>query len=81
MCPPRRGHRTVATGRAGTARTGIVTRMPTDGRLRIGSAAETFTATVTLQLVGEGRVSLDNTVERWLPGVATGKGQRSRLDD
>ncbi|MFF8659240.1 serine hydrolase [Streptomyces huasconensis] len=28
--------------------------MPRDGRFRIGSATKTFTATVVLQLVGEG---------------------------
>ncbi|UGQ12000.1 beta-lactamase family protein [Yinghuangia sp. ASG 101] len=29
----------------------------------------TFTAAVVPQLVGEGRMSLEDTVERWLPGV------------
>jgi D-alanyl-D-alanine carboxypeptidase len=38
-------------------------------RVRIGSVAKTFTATLVLQLVGEGRLGLDDTVERWLPGL------------
>lgn len=48
--------------------------MPRDGRFRIGSATKTFTATVVLQLVGEGRMSLEDTVEQWLPGVVRGNG-------
>ena len=38
-------------------------------RLRIGSVTKTFTAVVALQLVGEGRLSLDDTVGRRLPGL------------
>jgi D-alanyl-D-alanine carboxypeptidase len=30
---------------------------------------KTFTATLVLQLIGEGRLSLDDTAERWLPGL------------
>ncbi len=37
-------------------------------RFRVGSLTKTYTATVVLQLVGEGRLSLQDTVERWLPG-------------
>jgi D-alanyl-D-alanine carboxypeptidase len=48
--------------------------MPRDGRFRIGSATKTFTATVVLQLVGEGRMSLEDTVAQWLPGVVGGSG-------
>ncbi|CAM5701160.1 serine hydrolase domain-containing protein [Streptomyces purpurascens] len=39
---------------------------------RIGSASKTFIATVVLQLVAEGELSLDDTVEKWLPGVVRG---------
>lgn len=60
--------------RAGTARTGTARPMPWDGRLRIGSATKTFTAAVVLQLVGEGELSLEDTVEEWLPGVVRGNG-------
>lgn len=43
-------------------------------RFRIASTTKTFVATVVLQLVGEGRLSLDDTVEHWLPGVVSGNG-------
>ena len=36
---------------------------------RVGSLTKPFVATVVLQLVAEGRVSLQDTVERWLPGI------------
>lgn len=36
-------------------------------RFRVGSITKTFVATVALQLVGEGRMSLDDPVGRWLP--------------
>ncbi|MGJ3560328.1 serine hydrolase domain-containing protein [Streptomyces sp. INA 01156] len=48
--------------------------VPEDGHLRLGSVTKTFVATVVLQLVDEGRLSLDRTVERLLPGVVTGAG-------
>ena len=38
-------------------------------RFRIGSVTKTFVATVVLQLAGEGELRLDETVERWLPGL------------
>jgi D-alanyl-D-alanine carboxypeptidase len=37
-------------------------------RARIGGVTKSFTATVVLQLAGEGRLRLGDTVERWLPG-------------
>src|SRR5215217_3299256 len=36
-------------------------------RFRIGSITKTFVATRVLQLVGEGRIHLEDPVERWLP--------------
>ena len=41
-------------------------------RFDIGSTGKTFVATVVLQLVEEGRLSLDDSVERWLPGKIDG---------
>jgi D-alanyl-D-alanine carboxypeptidase len=38
-------------------------------RFRVGSLTKTFVSTVALQLVGEGKLSLDDSVERWLPGL------------
>jgi D-alanyl-D-alanine carboxypeptidase len=62
------------SARAGTAERGTGRPMPRNGRFRIGSVSKTFTATVVLQLVGEGRMSLEDTVEQWLPGVVQGNG-------
>ncbi|MBZ3900769.1 serine hydrolase domain-containing protein [Streptomyces griseiscabiei] len=45
---------------------------------RVGSITKTFVATVLLQLEAEGRLSLDDTVEKWLPGVVRGKGHDGR---
>ena len=52
--------------------------VPPDGRFRIASTRKAFVATVALQLVGEHRLSLDDTVERWLPGVVRGNGNDGR---
>jgi D-alanyl-D-alanine carboxypeptidase len=48
--------------------------VPVNGHYRIGSNTKTFTATVVLQLASEGELSLDDTVERHLPGVVEGNG-------
>src|SRR6478752_922119 len=47
------------------------TNAPVDpaGHFRIGSVTKTFTATAVLQLTGDGTLSLDDMVERWLPGM------------
>ncbi|MEV6350722.1 serine hydrolase domain-containing protein [Actinoplanes sp. NPDC051851] len=60
--------------RAGVADLEKQTPVPADGYFRMGSNTKTFVAVVTLQLAGEGRLSLDDTVEHWLPGVVTGNG-------
>jgi D-alanyl-D-alanine carboxypeptidase len=44
-------------------------------RFRIGSVTKSFVATLVLQLVGEGRLRLDDNLERWLPGLVP-KGER-----
>ena len=38
-------------------------------RFRVGSVTKSFMATVLLQLVGERKLRLDDSLERWLPGV------------
>ncbi|ANN21361.1 D-alanyl-D-alanine carboxypeptidase [Amycolatopsis orientalis] len=43
-------------------------------RFRIASNTKAFVATVVLRLAGEGALSLDDTVERRLPGVVRGPG-------
>lgn len=59
---------------AGTAQLGTDTPVSVDTHYRTGSITKTFVATTILQLVGEGRLSLDDTVDHWLPGVITGNG-------
>ncbi|MEV4758487.1 serine hydrolase domain-containing protein [Micromonospora sp. NPDC049559] len=54
------------------------TPVPLDGYFRMGSNTKTFVAVVVLQLVGEGRLSLDDSVDRWLPGVVAGNGNDGR---
>jgi D-alanyl-D-alanine carboxypeptidase len=46
---------------------------PTD-HFRTASLTKTYTSTVVLQLVAEGRLRLDDSVERWLPGLVPAGG-------
>jgi D-alanyl-D-alanine carboxypeptidase len=76
-------------GTVALVRHGDRTRVLTDGvadlrtrrapsartRFRIGSVTKPYVATVVLQLVQEGRLSLDDTVDRWLPGAVPGGDQ------
>src|SRR4051812_25018439 len=57
------------TARSGVARLGASRGVPVNGRFRIASVTKTFTATVILQLVGERRLALDDSVSRYLPGL------------
>ncbi|MFF5125319.1 serine hydrolase domain-containing protein [Streptomyces syringium] len=59
---------------AGVADVRTRAKVPVDGQVRAGSNTKTFTATVILQLVGEGKVRLDAPVERYLPGLIRGEG-------
>lgn len=61
-----------ATGGVADQATGDRARL--GDRFRIASTTKTFVATVVLQLVAEGRLSLDDTVEHWLPKVVSGNG-------
>jgi D-alanyl-D-alanine carboxypeptidase len=45
------------------------TPMHVGDRFRIGSVTKSFVATVLLQLAGEGKLSLEDSIDRWLPGV------------
>lgn len=47
-------------------------RMTPEARFRIGSLTKSMVATVVLQLVAEQRLSLSDTVQRWLPGLVRG---------
>ncbi|MGW1844672.1 serine hydrolase domain-containing protein [Streptomyces sp. NPDC001966] len=54
-------------GSAGVSRLGEAAKPPVDGHVRIGSNTKTFTATLVLQLVAEGRIGLDTPVADRLP--------------
>ena len=54
------------------------TPVPWTAEFRIGSFTKTFVSATLLQLVGEHRLSLDDTVDRWLPGVVRGNGNDGR---
>ncbi|MFD9570699.1 serine hydrolase domain-containing protein [Streptomyces sp. NPDC059982] len=60
---------------AGLADTATGERARPDHRFRIASNTKSFVSTVLLQLEGEGRLSLDDSVEKWLPGTFRGKGR------
>ncbi|MFE3017915.1 serine hydrolase domain-containing protein [Streptomyces sp. NPDC059256] len=47
-------------------------------RFRVASITKTFVATVLLQMEAEGRLDLDDTVDRHLPGVVRGNGNDGR---
>ncbi|MFI0451391.1 serine hydrolase domain-containing protein [Actinomadura sp. 6N118] len=66
------GGRAVARSGVADLKTGAPVRP--DSYYRIGSTTKTFVATVALQLVGEGKLALTDTVQRWLPGVVRGNG-------
>ncbi|MEV6040447.1 serine hydrolase domain-containing protein [Nonomuraea sp. NPDC052116] len=55
-------------GSAGAAELGGTAKPPINGHVRIGSNTKTFTATLVLQLVAEGKVGLDLPVANYLPG-------------
>jgi D-alanyl-D-alanine carboxypeptidase len=64
--------------RSGRARPGSRRPISYGSYFRIGSATKAFVATVVLQLAAERRLSLADTVARWLPGVVSGHGNNGR---
>ncbi|MGF6888611.1 D-alanyl-D-alanine carboxypeptidase [Nocardia sp. GAS34] len=66
------GRQSVAT--SGTADLNTGRPVPFDGYFRMASTSKTLVATVVLQLEAEGRLSLDDTVDHWLPAVVQGNG-------
>ncbi|MFF7453199.1 serine hydrolase domain-containing protein [Kitasatospora sp. NPDC008115] len=61
--------RTLWKGASGVADRTTGAPASADGRFRIGSVTKTFVSTVALQLVAEGRLGLDDPVEKLLPGA------------
>ena len=47
---------------------------PLDGEVRVGSNTKTFVAVVLMQLVQEGKITLDEPIETYLPGLLHGEG-------
>jgi D-alanyl-D-alanine carboxypeptidase len=54
-------------GSAGQRKLDETAKPPTDGRFRVGSVTKTFTATLMLQLVAEGKIELDVPAADYLP--------------
>lgn len=67
-----RDNRGTWTGRSGAATVTHDRPVPAGSRFRVGSITKTFVAVVALQLVDQGRIGLDDSVEKWLPGVVPG---------
>ncbi|MEU1309564.1 serine hydrolase domain-containing protein [Streptomyces cinnamoneus] len=61
-------------GSSGYADTDTKRKRTAADHFRAGSITKTFVATTLLQLEAEGKLSLDDSVERWLPGVVKGNG-------
>ncbi|MBE1488301.1 serine hydrolase domain-containing protein [Plantactinospora soyae] len=68
----------VTVARSGVADLATGRPMSVDGYFRIGSTTKTYVSVVLLQLVSEGRIGLDDPIERWLPGVLNGNGNDGR---
>ncbi|MFC4070379.1 serine hydrolase domain-containing protein [Actinoplanes subglobosus] len=56
-------------GSSGVVELGRPGRPAAGGQYRVGSITKTLVATVILQLAGERRLRLDDTLEHWLPGA------------
>jgi D-alanyl-D-alanine carboxypeptidase len=65
-------------GEAGAADTDTGRERTAGDHFRVASITKTFIATVVLQLEAEGRLRLDDTVEKWLPGLLKGNGYDGR---
>jgi D-alanyl-D-alanine carboxypeptidase len=69
-------------GSIGLARLKPRVAMRTTNRFRVASVTKPFTAALVLQLAAEGKLSLDDAVEGWLPGrVPNGGGSSITIRD
>ncbi|MFC6010288.1 serine hydrolase domain-containing protein [Nocardia lasii] len=73
-----RGENVVATAGRAEIGSGAPISAEVAQYVRVGSVTKTFTAAIVLQLVSEGRVELDASVETYLPGVLVGDGVDGR---
>ncbi|KOT61486.1 MULTISPECIES: serine hydrolase domain-containing protein [Streptomyces] len=65
-------------GSAGVADVDTGRKRSVHDRFRAASITKPFIATVLLQLEAEGQLSLDDTVDTWLPGLVRGNGNDGR---
>ncbi|MER7000371.1 serine hydrolase domain-containing protein [Streptomyces sp. NPDC000410] len=63
---------------SGVAEAGTNRPVSGSGYFRMASTSKALVATVVLQLVDEGKLKLDDTVDRWLPGSVDGNGNDGR---
>jgi D-alanyl-D-alanine carboxypeptidase len=63
------GPRGTWSGAAGLSNVARGREMTTDARMRLESVSKIYTATIVHQLAAEGKLSLDDTLEKWLPGL------------
>lgn len=68
----------VWNGRAGVGDRETGEPRNANDRFRIGSITKTFVATVLLQMEAERKLDLDDSVEKWLPGLVRGNGNDGR---
>jgi D-alanyl-D-alanine carboxypeptidase len=68
----RTGVRAAAAGHADLRKKKLLTPAMS---FRVGSITKSFVAAVVLQLVGEGKLTLADTLDHWLPGVVPGASQ------
>lgn len=67
-----RGGETVLLSAHGRADVEWDVPMTTDAMFEVGSVAKQFAAASILQLLDEGKLSLDDELTKWLPGISTG---------
>jgi D-alanyl-D-alanine carboxypeptidase len=66
-------------GSAGAQKVGSPAKPPTNGSFWVGSVTKTFTATVVLQLVAEGKLRLDDPVAGYLPRLGLDRRITTRM--
>lgn len=70
---------TVVSAADGLAKRGAGIEATEDTRFQIGSITKTYTATLVMQLVDEGKVGLDDPILRHLPDLDVGGGDLSGI--
>ena len=68
-------------GSSGTTEKGGTTPVTASDHTRIGSITKTMTATILLQLVQEGKLSLDDPVSKYIPGLPNGDATLRQVAD